>query len=90
MARQAKQESPGRPYLVDIRSVAPSTDPAPTQEAPSDWERPTLWTPGCLSCVAVARCTFDDPGRGRVTLDVSIWRDPLDPQGRYSAMVETW
>lgn len=90
MAGQASEESPNRPYLVDIRTVAQATDPAQGKEAPADWERPALWTPGCLIAVAVANVTFDDPGRGRVSLDVSIWRDPLDPQGRYSAMVETW
>lgn len=58
--------------------------------APDDWARPHLWTPGQLVCIALGKFTFDDPDKGRVTLDVSFWRDPLDPSGRYSAMVETW
>ena len=40
-------------------------------------------------CVAIGNVTFDDPGRGRITLEVSFWRDPTDPTDRYSAMVET-
>lgn len=90
MAGSGSQAPTDRRYLVDVRSLAPATDPTQAKEAPPDWERPTLWTPGCLIAVAVANVTFDDPGRGRVSLDVSIWRDPLDPHGRYSAMVETW
>lgn len=80
----------GPALLVPASSLAPSADPTTAKEAPADWEAPRLWTPGGLVCICVGRITFDDPATGRVTLDVSIWRNPLDPSNRYSAMVETW
>lgn len=75
------------PVTGDLRP--PVLDGAQGKAAPADWEKPALWRPGNLICVAIGAMTFDDPSYGRVTLDVSIWRDPLDPAGYYSAMVET-
>lgn len=90
VAGKTLAEPTGNTLLIPASALAPTLDPTQAQAAPSEWERPRLWTPGGLICVAVGRITFDDPGAGRVTLDVSFWRDPLDPSGRYSAMVETW
>lgn len=90
MAGSGTQAPTGSTLLIPASALAPTLDPTQAKEAPPDWASPRLWTPGGLICVAVGRITFDDPGAGRVTLDVSFWRDPLDPSGRYSAMVETW
>lgn len=90
MAGQTEPKPTGYPLLIRAASLAPAVEPTEAQAAPKDWASPNLWTPGGLICICVGRITFDDPGAGRVTLDVSIWRDPLDPHGRYSAMVETW
>lgn len=90
MAESADPKPTGATLLVPVRSLAPSADPTTAKQAPSDWSHPRLWTPGGLACICIGKITFDDPGLGRVTLDVSIWRDPLDPTNRYSAMVETW
>lgn len=90
MAGPSNPTPTGNPLLVAVRDLAPTADPTRAKAAPTDWASPRLWTPGGLACICVGRITFDDPDRGRVTLDVSIWRDPLDPTYRYSAMVETW
>lgn len=90
MAGEADPKPTGSSLLVPVRGSVPSVDPTQGKEAPPDWASPRLWTPGGLACICIGRITFDDPGAGRVTLDVSIWRDPLDPTMRYSAMVETW
>lgn len=90
MAGIARPKPTGAALLVPVGSVAPLVDPTTGRKAPTDWANPTLWTPGNLACVCIATVTFDDPDRGRVTLDVSLWRDPLEKDGPYSAMVETW
>lgn len=90
MASDADPKPTGATKLVAVRDFAPAIDPTTGRPAPGDWESPRLWTPGELMCVAIGKMTFDDPATGRVTLEVSIWRDPLDPRHRYSAMVETY
>lgn len=90
MAERTDGEPTGQSLLVAARDLAPPADPTLARDAPADWAAPRLWTPGELICIAVGKMTFHDPARGRVTLEVSIWRDPLDPTYRYSAMVETW
>lgn len=89
MGRATVPKPTGVPLLIPARSLAPLADPTIAGPAPRDWAAPHLWTPGDLMCVAIGNVTFDDPGRGRITLEVSFWRDPTDPTDRYSAMVET-
>lgn len=90
MAGRGDPPPTGGTLLIPARSLAPSADPTMGREAPPDWASPSLWTPGDLICLCVGKITFDDPAAGRVTLEVSIWRNPLDPSRRYSAMVETF
>lgn len=90
MGATSDPKPPSGALLLPVSAIAPPTDPTKGQEAPASWQRPRLWTPGCLICVCIANVTFDDPDFGRVSLDTSFWRDPLDPTGRYSAMVETY
>lgn len=90
MAVQADTDTTGATKYLVARDLAPLAAPTTAKEAPKDWAQPKLWTPGELMCVAIAVVRFDDPQLGRVSLDVSIWRDPLDPRNRYSAMVENW
>lgn len=89
MAKDVQPEPTGYPLLISARSLAPLGPPSKVGPAPGDWAKSIIWTPGDLMCVALGRVTFDDPGRGRVTLEVSFWRDPTDRTDRYTAMVET-